>query len=342
METGVEPIADSRQHLEGESVLYFIGSNFKGIYTPKEIKSQKIKGKEYTNDLLLDKTIKKFFTPYSYRFGHFFTDTLSAILLAIERDTAEKRKTTLLVPPTGPSERDNLTGSIKVIAYLLDYFSSTENVSTLVVPGAEEENEVTLVRVVNLEFQPLTSFNVWSMKKVRDFCMSLPDISSSFGDRKIYLSREKTPDTTKVMFSEFSLARKDPNHFPPNYPRVSNETELVDYLDKDFRFKIEKIIPEDIESFQDQVRLFSESRLVISLTSSSLFNMLFMPYGSTVVELVTPLTTVENREDNNISYTTSYHNHYSLLSFVCGINYVGLPHNRDVKQIIDKLDKYMF
>lgn len=342
MEPGIDPISDPRQYLEGESVLCFKGSEFLGLYTPKEIKLKKIEGKEYTNDVLLDKKIKKFFTPYSFRFGHMLTETLSATLLAIERDIAENKNTTLVVQPAWPAERNNLTGSIKVMSYLVDYFSRTNNVSTIVVPDAETEDEITLVKVVNLEFQPVTSFNVWSMKKVRNFCRSLPEIFPSLGDKRIYLSREKTPDTIQVMFSELSLTRDNPYHFPPNYPRVSNEPELVEYLSKDFRFPVEKVIPEEIESFHEQIKLFSETRLVISPTSSSLFNMLFMPEGSTVIELVTPLTTQNRDIDGNIKYTTSYHNHYSLLSFVCGINYIGLPHNRDVNQIIDKLNRYMF
>lgn len=332
------PLGDTRNYYEDEVILCFKGSTFLGPFNPTDEELKTFRGKKYTNKVLSDKKLKKFFVPFAYQFGHFFTDTLSAILLNVDRDMLENKKTTLIVPPTGPFERNNLTGAIQAISYISDYLSRT-NVSVEAVPGAETDEQIIMVSVVNLELQSLVSFNSWSMKRVREFCRSLPHVSALRGDKKIYLSREKTPDTTGVNFREICSIRGNPEYFPPNYPRVSNEVELIEYLEKDCRISIEKVVPEEFESFQDQIRLFSETDVLISPTSSSLFNMLFMPENSTVIELVTPLTVWDSDKQD---YVTAYHNHYSLLSFVCGINYIGLPHSRDVKEVIDKLDRYVF
>lgn len=329
-------LGDTRENYENEVVLCFKGSSFIRTYDPADKELKKLKGREYKNQVLLNKNIKKFFVPYAYQFGHFFTDTLSAILLNLERDKAENKKTTLIVPPIGPFEKNNSTGAIKVVSYISNYLLSIDK-PTEKIPDPETDDEFILVRVKNLELQPVVSFNAWSMKKVRDFCRSLPEIQDIMGYKKLYLSREKTNDTNQVFFSELKFVKTNENAFPPNYFRVSNEPEVTKFLEE--KSSVEKVVPEDIGSFKEQIKLFSSADLLVSTTSSSLFNMLFMPENSTVIELVTPLTVLDGERGH---FVASYHNHYSLLSFICGINYVGLPHNRETKQVIDKLDRYMF
>lgn len=330
------PLGDTREHHEDEVVLCFKGSTFIGVYSSTDKQLNELQGKEYKNKVLLDKNIRKFFVPYAYQFGHFFTDTLSAILLNIDRDKTDNKKTTLIVPPIGPSEKNNSTGAIQAISYISNYLPS---IGTPVekVPDTETDNQVILVRVNNLEFQPMVSFNAWSIKKVRDFCRSLPEVQENMGSRKFYLSREKTNDSNRVLYPELKFVKTNENSFPPNYLRVSNEPQVVKFLEE--KAGIEKIVPEEITSFQEQIKLFSDANLLISTTSSSLFNMLFMPENSTVIELVTPLTVLDSERK---TFVSSFHNHYSLLSFICGINYIGLPHNRDAQQVVDKLDRYMF
>lgn len=328
-------INDPRQHYEDEVVLCFKGSNFIGVYSPLDKELDKLGGKEYKNEVLLDKNIKKFFVPYVYQFGHFLMETLSAIVLNLERDKTETKRTTLIVPPVGPSEKNNQTGAIQVVSYISNYLSSIGK-PTEKIPDLETDEEVILVRVVNLELQPTVSFNAWSVRKVRDFCRSLPEIKDTTRDKKLYLSRGATNDSDRVLFSELKFVKTNENSFPPNYLRIANEVEVAKFLKQ--KSNIEVLVPEKIQSFGEQISIFSLTKLVVSPTSSSLFNMLFMPENSTVIELVTPLTVFDHGREQ---FLTSFHNHYSLLSFICGINYIGLPHNRETEQVIDKLDKYV-
>lgn len=336
MQPEIIEIDDSKTIYNDVVYLLFRGSNFKGVFNPKDPAIKKFLGSEYTNDFLMDKSQPKFFVQFAYQFGHFFTDTLSPILLKIEQDKLENKKTALIFPPMSPDDVFNRTGAIHVISYISKYFSNN-GIEVVKSPELKSYDQVTLIKVRNLEFQSIVSFNAWSMKKVRDFLRSLPEVQDLRGPRKIYLSREKTNDSNKVLFSELGAIRANENCFPPNYLRVSNESDVTKFLEE--KADIEKIIPEEIDTFEDQIRLFSDASMLISTTSSSLFNMLFMPEDSTVIELVTPLTVWDSRRD---SFVTSFHNHYSLLSFICGINYIGLPHNRDAEQVIDKLDRYMF
>ena len=331
----IVPLGDSHHiHYEDEVILCFKGSVLVGTYDPDSEDLKQFQGKEYTNEALLDKKLKKFFVPYSYEFGHFFTDTLAGILLKLEKN----KSIVLVVPPVAPRERNNLTGPIKAISYILDYFSRL-GVSLLPVPDAQTDDEIVLVKVANLEFQPRVDLNAWSVKKVRDFCRSLPQISKERINRRVYLSRQETKETLLVPVEELKYSRKHPDYFPINYPRIPNEQKLLELIgSSEFPLPIETIVPENIATFSDQVRILSETDVLISSTSSGLFNMLFMPENSTVIELVTPLTVWDSPRDG---YLSSYHNHYSLLSFICGINYIGLPHDRNVEQVIDKLTKYI-
>jgi capsular polysaccharide biosynthesis protein len=69
-----------------------------------------------------------------------------------------------------------------------------------------------------------------------------------------------------------------------NYRRVLNEPDVIEYLDK---FGFVAIAPESL-SFQAQVALFSQARIIISPHGSGLTNTIFSQPGTTVVELVSP------------------------------------------------------
>jgi capsular polysaccharide biosynthesis protein len=331
------PLGDTIVHHNGQSILCFKGSEFVGVFSPEDPAVKELSGKRYTNKVLSNPDIKKFFVPYYYSFGHFFTDTLSAIVSILDKNLAQGIKTTLIVPPMGPKDLTNQVGAVELVRYVSDHLSNL-GVELQKIPDTSSDEAITLVEVSGLELQPLVSFNAQSMKRVRQFVRSLPEISGRSAHRKLYLSREKTNDSSRVLPAELLAVRNGEEYFPPNYLRISNEPKLVEFIES-LNKGVEKIMPEEFTSFKDQIRTFSEADLIISVTSSSLFNMLFMRENSTVIELVTPLTVWD---DDRKMFVASYHNHYSLLSFICGINYIGIPHNRDVDQIIDKLDRYMF
>lgn len=337
-QTFIEEIRNEAHVLEGDAYLCFSGSSLLSFHKSKEdLPEDFARLKAYSTPELLDEKTFKFFVPFSKPFGHFFTDTLTEIVIRREKVTKSGKTFELIVPPLEEDLHLRASDSSTASEYFLDVFQRSGDVIHRVPKSADDTGNV-LVHLRNVVVIPVVSFNAWSVKKLRDFILSLPDTQVEGQDRKVYLDRRGTPDTQLVFFEELNFIRTTDNraHTPPAYTRISNEATLVEFLGADKKY--EPVMPETFTNFGDQVRFFSSVSTLASTTSSGLFNMFFMPKGSTVIEFVTPLTV--KVKDIPPQYETSYHNQYSLWAFVCDLNYVGIPHNRDADVLIEKLKNF--
>lgn len=144
---------------------------------------------------------------------------------------------------------------------------------------------------------------------------------------KIYISRRHIPDRSYQQIE--GIKCNDDNRLYDHYV-------LEDYLAKK-GFHI--VIPEMLTNFQEQMQLFANAKTIISLTSSGISNMIFMPSGSTVIEFVTPIATPigDLSNGNIVKGFEGIHHLYHAMSFIKNHAYVGIPNPTKKSEDIIKL-----
>jgi hypothetical protein len=114
----------------------------------------------------------------------------------------------------------------------------------------------------------------------------------------------------------------------------SNDDRIDDHEKLDnlfFSMGYEIVRSEELGSFQEQVDLFYETKVLASITGSGLSNAVFMQPGQTLIEIVTPLVvpvgTPGNKKDiTDPYYVQELHNFYKNLAFYKKHTYFGV-HN---------------
>jgi hypothetical protein len=114
----------------------------------------------------------------------------------------------------------------------------------------------------------------------------------------------------------------------------SNDDRIDDHekLDNLFlQMGYEVVRTEDLKSFQEQIDLFYETKVLASITGSGLSNAAFMQRGQTLIEIITPLVVPVGRpgEEKDITdpyYVQEIHNFYKNLAFYKDHTYFGV-HN---------------
>lgn len=140
--------------------------------------------------------------------------------------------------------------------------------------------------------------------------------------KKVYLSRSKTPKKAEhVLFNS-----TDPEKF-----FFKHDQRIEDDLVKEYFISLgfEVVYPEDFSNMQEQINYFSTVKTIVSVTGAGLLNLLFIPKGSKVVELVTPL---------GINGTESIHQWYHSLSFAKRHRYTSIPGMRKANDYIDFIE----
>ena len=138
--------------------------------------------------------------------------------------------------------------------------------------------------------------------------------AKSSANKKVYISR-KLASTAKDLINDSSRFSDD--------IRVYDEEVLEKYL---YSLGYEILSPENFTTFEEQLEYFSNTSMLISSTNAGLSNMIFMPSGSTVVELKTPLVRkVYNETRNNAIYIDETHDLYVPIAYQKGHLYVSLP-----------------
>lgn len=152
---------------------------------------------------------------------------------------------------------------------------------------------------------------------------------------KVYLSRRKTVSNQNLPLDlGINIESKD---FRKQYEyktndRIDDEKLLEDYF---FSLGFTVICPEDFENFSDQLDFFATAKCIVSVTSASLTNSIFMRPGGVLVELITPLVTPTGPD----SEIRSVHPMYQMLATLKNHTYVGIPHERIAANLVHKIEQ---
>lgn len=146
--------------------------------------------------------------------------------------------------------------------------------------------------------------------------------------RKVYISRRLVKSDNSVEFrytDKTKLTRS-------SIKRIDDEEKLEDF----FRSQgFEVVVPEDFESFEDQINFFYEVKSAISLTGAGLVNTVFMQNGGSVIELQTSLIVrFFDRSTNKQDFQEGVHHFYHTIAFKKNFFYVCV-NNMDINS--DKL-----
>lgn len=161
--------------------------------------------------------------------------------------------------------------------------------------------------------------------------------------RKVFVSRKlqgMKPDMEEA--ANFSYK---------NDTRIDNHEELEQiFIELGFEIVDAELLPD----FKDQLQIFKEAKVLVSLTSSGITNSIFMNPGSTLVEIVTPLITQTPLANSvyfdsvgidptdyelDINVVQEVHMFYHNLAFFKNFLYVGIPNytreNKKIREFID-------
>ena len=143
---------------------------------------------------------------------------------------------------------------------------------------------------------------------------------------KIYVSRRSAEPKFTVSDPEYPGHKDD--------VRIYNESVLEEYLmSKGF----EIVYPEDFDRLDKQIEKLASCSVLISPTGSSLINALFMPKGSTVIELKIELLVCDpDGKTNAIQYLL---NDYVNLSYGKNQQHISIPvHDKQAETAIAGLE----
>jgi hypothetical protein len=159
------------------------------------------------------------------------------------------------------------------------------------------------------------------------------------------LSNPDAKPTRKVFISRSLTTGRNYNAPTLSY---SNDDRMDDHEKLDSLFEsmgYEIVRTEELESFQEQIDLFYETKVLASITGSGLANAAFMQPGQTLIEIITPLVVPVGvpgraKDITNPYYTQELHNFYKNLAFYKDHTYFGIHNNsRNFEILNDTIQK---
>ena len=146
---------------------------------------------------------------------------------------------------------------------------------------------------------------------------------------KFRASNPKVKPYRKVFISRSLTTGRD--HHAPTLS-YSNDDRMDDHPKLDDLFSsmgYEIVRTEELKSFQEQLDLFYETKVVASITGSGLANAAFMQPGQTLIEIITPLVVPvgppgKAKDLENPYYVQELHNFYKNLAFFKDHTYFGI------------------
>lgn len=270
---------------------------------------------------------KKLLIKVNSAFFHMMVDTLSVALNEVQRDPSVD--VVFLVPSSEIALKIGSTDSVlSEFSRLLTSKYGTSCVTQVVGPGDS-------VLVNNFDCILDASGSMECLLNLVEFFIDsdLVVVDLPYSE-KVYLSRRRTisnqdlPEELGRLYEDPSIRKK--YEYTTN-DRIDDEKLLEDYF-SGLGYAI--VCPEDFVSFSDQVRFFSRVRSLVSVTSAGLTNAIFMPAGSTLVELTTPL--VVNHGDG--LQVKAIHPFYQILSVLNGHTYISIPHDRVASSVVNRID----
>jgi len=110
--------------------------------------------------------------------------------------------------------------------------------------------------------------------------------------------------------------------------RLHNENNFCRFLEL---FGFEIVYPEKFKNINEQINFFNGVKTIMSTTSSSLVNSIFMQPGGNVIELITPLLTDRAQFDMHSDL-------YLFLSYVKKHDYLAIPNKYTANEMIEYLN----
>ena len=245
-------------------------------------------------------------------FSHAVIDNLSAILQELESN-----KNLHILIDTGMIKNPDNT-SLKYIQ------------NTLANTSAEFFNSDEYDQIEINNFYYFTNYNtgLYNVELISN--LASKHWSNEKPYRKVYLSRSKVEMRGIRDFKSLGLDMSN-IHFYDDI-RIDDEPGLENYL-KNHGFEI--VHPEDFPTMEEQIKFFSEVRLIASLTSAGLMNSAFMRNGGIILEFQTPLVTHEKWDNVLIE---RLHHYYISLAYGKKHIHVSVPHSRSAKEVINTLE----
>ena len=127
--------------------------------------------------------------------------------------------------------------------------------------------------------------------------------------RKFFLPKKINPQLNTFISRKDSLTRT-----------IENEEKLVNLLES-FSFTTNTL---SNKTLGQQIKLFSSSKLIVSMHGAALTNLLFAPSGSTVIEITGDFKTKDIdwvSEKNSKIYNLNTRSMYNLMASECEINH---------------------
>lgn len=185
-------------------------------------------------------------------------------------------------------------------------------------------------RLVNLKKHDIIYIN--NFRVIHYDLESIRKASLVYDFFKVRLSNPKAKPTRKVFISRALTTGRD--YDAPTLSH-SNDDRMDDHEQLDSLFAsmgYEVIQTERLGSFQEQLDLFYETKVLASITGSGLANAAFMQPGQTLIEIVTPLVVPVGvpgraKDITDPYYTQELHNFYKNLAFYKDHTYFGIHNN---------------
>jgi hypothetical protein len=159
------------------------------------------------------------------------------------------------------------------------------------------------------------------------------------------VSNPKAKPTRKVFISRALTTGRD--YKAPTLTHSSDDRmddhEKLDALFASMGYEI--VTTERLNSFQEQLDLFYETKVLASLTGSGLANAAFMQPGQTLIEIVTPLVVPVGvpgrpKDITDPYFTQELHNFYKNLAYYKDHTYFGIHNNERSFEILnDTIEK---
>jgi hypothetical protein len=193
-------------------------------------------------------------------------------------------------------------------------------------------------RIVNLKKHEVIYIN--NFRVVKYDLESIEKASVVYDFFKLRLSNPKAKPTRKVFISRALTTGRNydaPTLSYSNDDRMDNH-EKLDSLFESMGYEIIKT--EQLGSFQEQIDLFYETKVLASITGSGLANAAFMQPGQTLIEIITPLVVPVGvpgraKDITDPYYTQELHNFYKNLAFYKDHTYFGIHNNSRSFEILN-------
>jgi hypothetical protein len=193
-------------------------------------------------------------------------------------------------------------------------------------------------RIVNLKKHDIIYIN--NFRVIGYGLESIRKASLVYEFFKERVSNPKVKPTRKIFISRALTTGRDydaPTLSYSNDDRMDNH-EKLDSLFESMGYEI--IQTEKLGSFQEQLDLFYETKVLASITGSGLANAAFMQPGQTLIEIITPLVVPVGvpgraKDITDPYYTQELHNFYKNLAFYKNHTYFGIHNNERSFEILN-------